>query len=85
MMAEQALPYEMEPDWRLSWDMIQWGKYQRGKDGADYQFYLCWWNWLDKERRYWGFEEMFYDGPHRSFGLWFTNITWSTQWTRWPS
>lgn len=51
---------------------VEWG----GPDDDWYYFY--WWNWLPKESRYVGFSRLYYDGWHNSFGLWFTNITWST-------
>ncbi len=79
------LPYELQPDWELSWDMLCWGKYHYPNDEEPhYQYYFCWANWLSKGYRYWGIQKMFYDQPHRSFGLWFINFSWSTQWTKWP-
>ena len=45
-------------------------------------YYFYWWNWLSPTDRYWGREDFYYDGPHRTFGLWFTNLSWSTPWTR---
>ena len=44
-------------------------------------FKQCFWwnkwqllNWLENEHRYWGFEFIWYDGPHYSFGFWYFNI-----------
>jgi hypothetical protein len=44
-------------------------------------YYIFWWNPLPKGSRYWGRYHMWYDGPHKSFGLWYTNITWRLPWT----
>lgn len=53
---------------------VEWG----GPDSEWY--YLYWWNWLDKKYRYFGYQNIYYDGYHHSFGLWFTNISWRTRW-----
>lgn len=44
-------------------------------------YYLFWWNWLRPDMRYIGPNHLWYDGPHYSFGLWFTNITWTFPWS----
>lgn len=70
---------------RLRWDGIEWG------GPKDDWFYVYWWNWLSKNTRYLGPYCMWYDGPHNSFGLWFTNISWylpgskdhSEDWSPW--
>ena len=58
---------------------ILWGRFDYD-DGIkayhDYSYYIYFWNLLSKEYRYWGQQDIYYDGPHRSFGLWFTNISW---------
>lgn len=64
-------------------DGVMWGEYPY-KDGVDYAYYFFWWNWLPPESRYWGREDFYYDQPHRSFGFWFFNWSWSTQWTPYP-
>ncbi|QIG65795.1 hypothetical protein phiOC_p130 [Ochrobactrum phage vB_OspM_OC] len=46
-------------------------------------YYFSYWNWLPKEERFWGYRQNWYDGPHKLFGLWFINLSWSTQWTKW--
>ena len=45
-------------------------------------YYCQFWNWLPKKYRYWGWRYDYYDGPHLSFGLWLTNVAWSTPWTK---
>lgn len=53
-------------------------------NGGLYDLYwLYLFNWLDPDRRYWGREWMYYDGPHPSIGLWFFNISWRSPWTPW--
>jgi len=61
---------------KLKWDGVEYG----GPKGNWY--YIYWWNWLKKEYRYFGPEYIYYDGPHRSFGFWYFNVAWSTQWTK---
>jgi len=34
-------------------------------------------NPLEKSQRYIGYEYMFYDGPHYTFGFWWFNVGWS--------
>lgn len=51
---------------------------------ASHAYYFYWWNWLQPKDRYWGFGEFWYDQPHRHFGFWFFNWSWSTQWTPVP-
>lgn len=58
---------------------IYWGK----KYENEYEYYFYFWNPLPKGHRYWGREDMWYDGPHPSLGLWFFNFTWRTKWTSW--
>lgn len=36
-------------------------------------FYLC---ITHPDVRFWGYEEMYYDGPIYSFGLWLIHFTW---------
>jgi len=70
--------------WRfkLNWDGVEWWQSEVTLNSGVYFYYFYWWNWLDSVDRYWGFEQLYYDGPHNSFGLWFFNISWSTPWTR---
>lgn len=51
---------------------IEWG----GPDSDWYYFY--WWNWLPKKVRFFGYEQIWWDGPHYTFGFWYFNISWST-------
>ena len=65
-------------------DKMKIGKIEIGFSGIEFDrvYYFYWWNWLPPDVRYWGPQCMWYDGPHRSFGFWFTNISWSTPWTK---
>ncbi|QIG70145.1 hypothetical protein EVB87_045 [Rhizobium phage RHph_N28_1] len=56
----------------IAWDGAEWGPHG--------WYYIYWWNWLAPKYRYWGYEVMWHDGPHYSFGLWFTNVTWCLDW-----
>jgi hypothetical protein len=60
-------------------DGVEWGRYEYD-DGItschDYSYYFWWWNPLSKEYRYWGRQDMWYDGPHRTLGFWFFNFSW---------
>lgn len=68
----------------ISWHSICWvakgNSYPLHPHRIDH--YFCWWNWLDKDIRYWGFEQDWYDGPLSSFGFWFFNWSWDTPWTK---
>jgi hypothetical protein len=33
-------------------------------------------HWFEKEDREWGYQEIWYDGPWYSFGLWFFCVAW---------
>lgn len=59
---------------KLSLDGVMWG----GPDSNWY--YVYWWNWLERDQRYIGYDGIYYDGMNHSFGLWFTNISWMTPW-----
>lgn len=48
---------------------------------TDDWYYIFWWNWLPPHLRYIGYVQDWYDGPLSSFGLWFTNITWTLPFT----
>lgn len=61
---------------------IEWGQSEITLGSKTYFYYFYWWNWVPKELRYLGFEQIYYDGPHNSFGFWFFNISWSTPLTR---
>jgi hypothetical protein len=66
----------------LKRDGIEWWQSEKTL-GTDYCFYyFYWWNWLSKDARSWGFEQIYYDGPHNVFNFWFFNISWSTPWTK---
>lgn len=67
---------------KLKWDGIEWWQSEVTLDTDTYFYYVYWWNFLEKEDRYFGFDYFYYDGPHRNFGLWFFNISWSTPWTK---
>ncbi len=63
----------------VHWDGIEYGSYiNKVTSKKEYSFYFYWWHWLPKSVRYWGYEMIQYDGAHESFGLWFTNLSWST-------
>jgi hypothetical protein len=74
--------YKMKP-FKLSFVGIEWGRpYTEYRNPNAYFYYFYWWNWLPKEYRSWGFEQIYYDGPHNMFNFWFFNISWSTPWTK---
>lgn len=65
--------------------MIEIGKLQIGIDGVIWDegyWYLFWWNWLDADVRFWGYDTFWYDYPHATFGFWFFNWSWSFPWTK---
>lgn len=37
-------------------------------------------NWLPKDSRYFGYQNIWYDGPNYSFGFWWWNINWGYDW-----
>lgn len=61
------------------------GKLEIGIDGIVWGdwYYFYWWNWLPSECRYIGRENLYYNGPHHSFGFWFFNVSWRMPWTSW--
>ena len=56
--------------------------YYNGVEWNEDFYYFYWWNRLPKRLRYFGYEEMWHDGIHHSFGLWFINISWRLPWSR---
>lgn len=60
---------------KLRWDGVEWGN-------EHVPYYFNWWHWLPKDSRYWGYEYLYYDGPHHSFGFWFVNWSWSFPWSK---
>lgn len=62
---------------KISFSGIEWWQSEITLNTDAYFFYLYWWNWLPKDLRFWGFEQMYYDGPHNTFGFWFFNISWT--------
>lgn len=63
--------------------MLEWGEWiDSSTQKVHYMYYFCWWNFLKKEHRYWGRMDMYYDGPHCSFGFWYFNISWSFPWSK---
>lgn len=59
---------------KISWDGITWN--------SDL-YYIYWWNWLSKSVRHFGPYQLYYDGPHWSFGLWFINFSWRLPCNKW--
>lgn len=51
--------------------------YRNGVEWENGSFYFYWWNLLPKDHRYIGPYHIWHDGPHYTFGFWFTNISWS--------
>jgi len=49
---------------------------------CEYLYYFYWFNAIKKEYRYFGPYDMWYDGPHKSFGFWWFNISWRTKWSK---
>lgn len=65
--------------------ILQWGSYiNKSNNNKEYMYYFTLIpNILPKKYRYFGYQRMFYDGPHASFGFWWFNISWSTKYTSW--
>ena len=54
---------------KLRWNGIEWGQSEVTLGSGTYFYYLYWWNWLDTIDRYWGFDQLYYDGPPFSAGI----------------
>lgn len=67
---------------KLRWNGIRWWQSDETVGTNHYFYYFYWWNWLPKDARFWGFEQIYYDGPNNCFGFWFFNISWQTPWTK---
>lgn len=67
---------------KIQWDGIEWWQSEVTLNTKTYFYYIYWWNWLPKKHRFWGYDHMYYDGPHKMIGFWFVNISWSTPWTK---
>ena len=67
---------------KLKWDGIEWWQSEVTLNSESYFYYFYWWNWLPRKYRFWGFDQVYYDGPNNTFGFWFFNISWSTPWTK---
>jgi hypothetical protein len=55
------------------WFLLEWGP--RGYVRNYIQL-----SWLDGDDRYWGYQEIWYDGPWPSFGFWFFHFSWGFSW-----
>jgi hypothetical protein len=69
---------------RLKWDGIEWA-FSKTHPECGGLYYVYWWNWLPKDARYIGIESMYYDGPHWTFGMWFTNVSWRLPCNQWDA
>ena len=82
-MTTEYNPVKQYPfKFKLKWDGIEWWQSEKTLGSNIYFYYFYWWNWLPKEHRFWGFEQMYYDGSHNLFGFWFCSISWSTPYTK---
>lgn len=70
---------------KIDKDGVYWGAYSTFNGEVVYEKYFVWFHRLDPEIRHWGYEVIYYDGPHESFGFWWFNICWQTEgsWHRW--
>lgn len=64
----------------LKWDKngIEWGRCAAMPNRYFYYFFV---SLNAKEDRFWGRDDIWYDGPHASFGFWYFMFSWSTHWT----
>jgi hypothetical protein len=77
--------YKVKPKFKLwngEWNYLdkkEWGFFG-GKYYIGFVFKSGWhimpFNLLDKEYRYWGYENLYHDGDHPTFGFGFFNISW---------
>lgn len=68
---------------KLRWNGIEWWQSEVTLDTGVYFYYVYWFDIISQDtNRKWGFDYMYYDGPHRSLCFWWMCITWSTPWTR---
>lgn len=65
----------------IKWNGIEWTS--SGAKSKIRTYYIYWFDSIRiPENRKWGFDYLYYDGPHKSFCLWWFCITWSTPWTK---
>lgn len=65
---------------RFGWDGIIWGTGPFDNDPPsyhEYTYYFYWWNWLPRKSWYFGFQTMYYDGYHFTFGFVAANWSWN--------
>lgn len=68
---------------RLRWNSIEWWQTEKTLGTDDYCYYVYWFDWISKpENRSWGFEYIYYDGPHCMMCFWYWCVCWSTPWTK---
>ena len=68
---------------KLRWNCIEWWQSEVTLGTDTYFYYIYWFDRIETpENRKWGFDYMYYDGPHIALCLWFYCITWSTPWTK---
>lgn len=68
-------------NWGIHWHPYG-PQYKVTKNPVDIYDYACYIypfpNWISKNVRHWGYEEIYYDGiTHKAFGFWFFNVSWS--------
>lgn len=68
---------------KLRWYGIEWWQSEVTLDSGTYFYYIFWLDLIEERaNRKWGFDYIYYDGPHRALCLWWFCITWSTPWTK---
>lgn len=69
----------MKIDWKNA--AIHWHKLSDDESLNPYDqywYYFCWWHWLPKDVRYFGYDTLYHDCQvHEHFGFWFFNVGWS--------
>ena len=68
---------------KLRWNCIEWWQSEVTLGTDTYFYYIYWFDWIEiPENRMWGYDYMYYDGPHKMFCFWWFCIAWSTPWSK---
>lgn len=78
---DAPVPLTKRANWERAGVRWAWWYCEKYPTMSDYSYYFYWWNRLHKKdgNRYVGFQTMYYDGYHYSFGFWFINWTWNVE------
>ena len=68
---------------KLTWGGIEWWQSEVTLGSDCYFYYFFWASPISEpENRMWGYDYIYYDGPHHMFCFWFFSVNWSLPWSK---